>query len=76
MNVQSVQDDPAFVPYRNKPYHELISSQSFFHLMTQPLHGYQRTMFIKLSMSLNKDMLIKGLLDEMLLEPHHAVSTP
>lgn len=73
MNVRSVQEDPAFFPFRNKAYQDLVSSQAFSQLMTKSLHGYERTMFIKLSMSLNKDMLIKGLLDEMLLEPLHAV---
>jgi len=72
VNIQSIQTEKAFQIYSNLTKTQLLSSSSFFQLMYSSNLSYERSMLIKLSMSIPKDILINGLLQEMNLTLSHA----
>lgn len=73
VEAEVVATSKTFDPYRDLPYEELVKSEDFYALMTQP-GEFDRTLFIKAAMTLKRDLVIQGLLEELLIEPKHAVS--
>ena len=73
VEAEVIATSPTFIPYRDQPYETLAKSDDFFSLMTQP-GEFDRTLFIKLAMTLKRDLVIQGLLEELLIEPKNAVS--
>lgn len=68
----AVRNDPAFHPYKSMTHAELTSSEPFYQLMTEE-KGYDRTLFAKMAMTIKKDLMIQGLLEELMIPPEHGV---
>lgn len=73
IEAEVVASSPLFAPFRDVPYEELVKSDEFYALMTRP-GEFDRTLFIKAAMTLKRDLVIQGLLEELLIEPKNAVS--
>lgn len=74
VDAKAVQQDERFLPYSDQSYDALKSSVEFNKLMTKS-GGYNRSLFIKLAMTLKKDMVLQGLVEELQISRQNAVSS-
>ena len=73
MEIDAAKKDPTFKPFEGLSDSELSTMPEFFQAMTKPA-GYDRTIFIKLAMSLKTDLIVEGLVSELGITRKHAVS--
>lgn len=73
VDAKALQQDQRFLPFYDKTYESLKNSSEFNMLMTKP-GGYDRSLFIKLAMTLKKDMVLQGLVEELQISRKNAVS--
>jgi hypothetical protein len=64
--------DPTLKPFEGLSESELATSPEFFQAMAKPA-GYDRTVFIKLAMTLKTDLIIEGLVTELGITKKHSV---
>lgn len=72
VDAAAAQKDPQLLPFIGKTFPELQVSKKFYEALLH-VGGYDRTMYIKLAMSLKKDVVIQGIVDELPLQPKNAV---
>jgi hypothetical protein len=73
IEMNSARSDPTLKPFEGLSDSELATSSEFFQAMTKPA-AYDRTIFIKLAMTLKTDLIIEGLVTELGITRRHAVS--
>lgn len=64
----ALQNDPTLSMYSKYTLEELLTSQDFFEQLSST-GDYDRTLFVKLAMTLKTKLLLQGFLDEIVLEP-------
>eukprot|EP01038_Epipyxis_sp_PR26KG_P010287 gene10287-13830_t len=70
VEAKAVQEDESFIPYKDKSFEELIMDENFYSLMTKG--SYERTILVKLAMTLKTELIIQGLVEELHLKPLHS----
>ena len=63
--------DPTLRAYHGKTLEELQSSEDFYEQLFSSAGAYDRTLFVKLSMTLQTKMLLDGFLAEVVLQPQN-----
>lgn len=63
--------DPTLRAYHGKTLEELQSSEDFYEQLFSSAGVYDRTLFVKLSMTLQTKMLLDGFLAEVVLQPQN-----
>lgn len=63
--------DPVLLPYKNMKAEELSNNQSFYNSIIEPSKYYDRSILIKLAMTLKCEMMIQGLVDELDMSDHN-----
>lgn len=66
----AAQTDPSLLAYRDKPLSELQASEDFYELLSSA-GRFDRTLFVKLAMTLKTQMLLEGFLSEIVLQPQN-----
>lgn len=66
----AAQSDPSLRAYRDKPLSELQTTEEFYRTVSSA-GAYDRTLFVKLAMTLKTKMLLDGFLSEIVLEPQN-----
>ena len=66
--------DPFLRPFEGLSVNELATSNDFYDAMTKKESLYDRTIFIKLAMALQTDLMIRGLVEELQISPKYSVS--
>lgn len=74
VDAAAAQTDPQLLPFVGMTFPELQASKKFYEALLH-VGGYDRTMYIKLAMSLKKDIVIQGIVEELPLQPKNAVRT-
>lgn len=72
VDVAIAQRDSELATYRGSKLPDLLSNEEFLTVM-HSRGRFDRTLLIKLAMTLNKDQVIQGLVEELLLERRNAV---
>ncbi len=67
--------DPTLLPFHGQSAAQLAGSDSFYAALVSPAADYDRTLFMKLAMTLNTADVLRGLTEELGLLPAHAVRT-
>ena len=65
--------DPFLRPFEGLSANELATSNDFYDAMTKKESLYDRTIFIKLAMALQTDLMIRGLVEELQISPKNSV---
>mmetsp|Transcript_26791 Transcript_26791/g.38264 ORF Transcript_26791/g.38264 Transcript_26791/m.38264 type:complete len:452 (-) Transcript_26791:151-1506(-) len=68
---EAARRDPALRPFRDMTLPELQASPEFFQALSSE-GSFDRTLLIKLAMTLRRDLLVQGLVDELPLRPDNA----
>lgn len=66
----AAQSDPSLKAYKDKPLSELQTTEEFYRTVSSA-GAYDRTLFVKLAMTLKTKMLLDGFLAEIVLEPQN-----
>ena len=74
VELQGAKRDPMLRQFEGLADHELANSREFYEAMRSPSVLYDRTIFIKLAMTLKTDLMIQGLVEELGLTKENAVS--
>lgn len=70
VEADAAQRDPSLRAYRDKPLSELQSTEAFYQQLSSG-GSYDRTLFVKLAMTLKTKMLLEGFLSEIVLQPQN-----
>lgn len=73
VEAQGARKDPALRAFEGLSANELATSSEFYSAMTVNA-VYDRTIFIKLAMALQTDLMIRGLVEELQISPRNSVS--
>jgi hypothetical protein len=73
VEAQGARKDPALRAFEGLSANELATSSEFYSAMTVNA-AYDRTIFIKLAMALQTDLMIRGLVEELQISPKNSVS--
>jgi hypothetical protein len=73
MEAEAARNDEVLQPFRRMSLQELQASPAFFQTLSSA-GSFDRTLLIKLAMTLRRDLLVQGLVDELPLRPNNAVS--
>jgi hypothetical protein len=73
VEAQGARKDPALRAFEGLSANELATSSEFYSAMTVNA-AYDRTIFIKLAMALQTDLMIRGLVEELQISPRNSVS--
>jgi hypothetical protein len=65
--------DPTLSPFFDKSAAQLSRMDKFYSALSDPRAGYDRTLFIKLAMTLNTADVLRGLTEELNLKPANSV---
>jgi hypothetical protein len=70
VEADAAQADPTLKAYKSRSLSELQSTEDFYQQLSSA-GGYDRTLFVKLAMTLKTKMLIEGLLAEIVMQPQN-----
>ena len=73
VEAQGARKDPFLRAFEGLSANELATSNDFYDVMTKNSQ-YDRTIFIKLAMALQTDLMIRGLVEELQISPKNSVS--
>jgi hypothetical protein len=73
VDAAAAQNDPIFSSYKSMSYEELRKNETFLSLMYQTSR-FDRSLLIKLAMTLKRDMVIKALVEELKIDRKFSVS--
>lgn len=68
--VEGLRKDPTMQAFKDRPASELSKDPSFFEAMVAPAN-YDRSLYIKLAMKLKCEMMLQGLMDDLLMKDHN-----
>ena len=74
VEAQGARKDPYLRAFEGLSANELATSNDFYEVMTRNSQ-YDRTIFIKLAMALQTDLMLRGLVEELQISPKNSVST-
>ena len=65
VEMQGARKDPSLRAFETLSDSELATSPAFYEAMVEPDAQYDRTVFIKIAMTLKTDLMINGLVNEL-----------
>lgn len=71
VEAEAARTDPTLSAFKDRPLSELQSSEAFFHALSSSGRGFDRTLMVKLAMTLKTKMLLEGFLSEIVLQPQN-----
>ena len=63
--------DPSLLAFKDRSLSELQSTEAFFQALSSSGRGFDRTLMVKLAMTLKTKMLLEGFLSEIVLQPQN-----
>ena len=75
VEMNAAQKDPTLKKFEGLSDSELASSPEFYDAIISENATYDRTIMVKLAMALKKDLMVKGLVEELQVLPKNAVSS-
>ena len=70
----AARQEPLLQPFQSMSVSELQQSTDFYRVVSTEGSFDRRTLMLKLAMTLKKDLLIQGLVEELPLKPRNSVS--
>jgi len=70
VQVAVAQLDPTLLPFSQLPLQQLLSSDEFYAVLSTE-GQYDRTLFVKLAMTVKTTLLLQGFLDDISMQPSH-----
>lgn len=74
VDIEAARIDPALTSFHGLSSAELQRNEDFLQIMSSSTISFDRSLMIKLAMTLPKDVIVQGLVEELLLAPNHKVS--
>jgi hypothetical protein len=71
VEAQAAQRDPLLQSFQHMPVADLQQTQAFYDRMCAPGAPFDRTLLVKLAMTLKTKMLLEGFLNEVVLQPQN-----
>eukprot|EP00981_Chlorochromonas_danica_P000137 scaffold39_cov176-Ochromonas_danica.AAC.3 len=71
VDIEAARIDPALASFHGLSSAELQRNEDFLQMMASSTVSFDRSLVIKLAMTLPKDVIVQGLVEELLLAPNH-----